>query len=73
MQELFVNIDPLLISDPLPAQYYYNLNKKNIGREQKQSIHPMLNETRMILQEFYRPFNQQLAAMLHNSDFLWEL
>ncbi len=32
---------------------------------------PMLNETRMLLDEFYRPFNVDLSKLLRNDGFLW--
>jgi Sulfotransferase domain len=34
--------------------------------------HPMLNETKKLLNEFYRPYNQYLAKLTGNNDFLWE-
>ncbi|KAK7480774.1 hypothetical protein BaRGS_00027940, partial [Batillaria attramentaria] len=32
---------------------------------------PMLPSTRALLEDFYRPYNQQLAHLLNNPDFLW--
>ncbi|KAL8612525.1 hypothetical protein ACOMHN_053590 [Nucella lapillus] len=32
---------------------------------------PMLNKTRRLLEDFFRPFNRQLANMLNNPEFLW--
>ena len=37
----------------------------------KQGFLPMLTETRVLLQEFYRPFNKKLAQMLGKDMFLW--
>ncbi|XP_062927933.1 carbohydrate sulfotransferase 15 [Mobula hypostoma] len=44
----------------------------NTRRPKDKSLGPMLPETRKILEEFYRPFNEQLALLLNNDSFLWE-
>ncbi|KAM9324840.1 carbohydrate sulfotransferase 15 [Gastrophryne carolinensis] len=36
------------------------------------SLGPMLPQTRQLLRDFYQPYNQKLAQMLSNSDFLWK-
>ncbi|XP_076434560.1 carbohydrate sulfotransferase 15-like isoform X1 [Babylonia areolata] len=33
---------------------------------------PMLPETRRLLQEFYAPFNAQMAALMNSDKYLWE-
>ncbi|KAK2158408.1 hypothetical protein LSH36_171g07011 [Paralvinella palmiformis] len=35
------------------------------------NIGPMLNETRAMLREFYRPFNHELADVLHDTRYKW--
>ncbi|XP_069755845.1 carbohydrate sulfotransferase 15 [Narcine bancroftii] len=47
-----------------PASNTRNPKDKNIG--------PMLPETRRILKDFYRPFNEKLALVLNDDSFLWE-
>ena len=32
---------------------------------------PMLKETRILLEDFYRPYNQQLANLVNDPDLLW--
>ena len=32
----------------------------------------MLNETRQLLNEFYEPYNQELADIMDDDQFLWE-
>ena len=59
-----------LLSDPLPKELYSKLQRVPQNK-QKKVIPPMLNETKTILQAFYRPFNQHLADMLSNKDYLW--
>jgi N-acetylgalactosamine 4-sulfate 6-O-sulfotransferase len=34
---------------------------------------PMLPQTKKLLDEFFLPFNQRLARMLHDERFLWKL
>ena len=47
-----------------------NLDKQNVGRK-KAHAPPMLNETRRMLDSFFLPFNQRLAAVLEDQKFLW--
>ena len=42
----------------------------NRGQRSRQ-LGPMLNETREILNEFYRPFNKRLAEMLKDEKYGW--
>ncbi|XP_055502735.1 carbohydrate sulfotransferase 15 [Leucoraja erinacea] len=44
----------------------------NTRRPKDKSLGPMLQETRRILKDFYRPFNEKLALLLNNDSFLWE-
>ena len=41
-----------------------NQNSQNIG--------PMLKETQTLLDDFYRPFNELLAELLHDDKYLWK-
>ena len=34
--------------------------------------HPMLDETKSLLKNFFEPFNNQLSKLLDSRDFLWE-
>ncbi|XP_076446286.1 carbohydrate sulfotransferase 15-like [Babylonia areolata] len=47
------------------------LGRRNVGRVSR-SIGPMWNETRRLLDDFYRPFNARLAHILQDSRFTWE-
>ncbi|XP_078079505.1 carbohydrate sulfotransferase 15-like [Mustelus asterias] len=44
----------------------------NTRRPKDKSLGPMLPETRRILENFYRPFNEKLALLLDDDSFLWE-
>jgi ankyrin repeat protein len=43
-----------------------HFNEHRVPRE------PLLEETELLLREFYRPFNQLLSGLLRNQSFLWE-
>ena len=47
------------------------LEKQRVGHK-KDEVAPMLPETQRMLDEFYRPYNQRLAAILQDRKFLWE-
>lgn len=44
-------------------------NKRKKG---DRSVGLMLNETRQLLNEFYEPYNQELADIMDDDQFLWE-
>ena len=44
------------------------VNKRN---PHERKLGDMLNETRQILTEFYRSYNEKLAKLLQNDRFLW--
>ncbi|XP_078420954.1 carbohydrate sulfotransferase 15-like [Cetorhinus maximus] len=44
----------------------------NTRRPKDKSLGPMLPETRRILEDFYRPFNEKLSMLLNDDSFLWE-
>ena len=39
----------------------------------KTEAEPMLQETREVLYEFYRPYNEHLAYMMGDDSYLWHL
>ena len=41
-----------------------NINKSNVSET-------MFMETRQVLNNLYQPFNEQLAELLDNTDYLW--
>ncbi|KAK7471387.1 hypothetical protein BaRGS_00035939 [Batillaria attramentaria] len=47
------------------------IQRRNVGKLALRS-HPMLAETRAMLDDFYRPHNQRLAELLHDRRFLWQ-
>ncbi|XP_042192529.1 carbohydrate sulfotransferase 15 isoform X1 [Callorhinchus milii] len=49
-----------------------NKPASNTRRPKDKSLGPMLPETRMILEEFYGPFNEKLALLLDDNSFLWK-
>ncbi|CAH2322833.1 carbohydrate sulfotransferase 15 [Pelobates cultripes] len=44
----------------------------NSRRPEDCNLGPMLPQTRQMLKDFYRPYNQRLAEMLANNAYLWE-
>ena len=58
--------------DPLGEEYNKKLDvmgKKNQSNKKKYA--PMLTETRQILEDFYKPYNEKLAMVLDDDRFLW--
>lgn len=52
----------------------HKILRKGYANSQKSNTSPsswMIPETRALLTEFYSPYNQRLALLLNNSDFLW--
>ena len=37
-----------------------------------EDVWPMLDETRELLEDFYRPHNERLSEVLHDGGYLWE-
>ncbi|XP_066276669.1 carbohydrate sulfotransferase 15-like isoform X1 [Branchiostoma lanceolatum] len=50
----------------------FSLKKEHSRRPTDVQLGQMLPETQRILNEFYRPHNRQLAALLNDSRFLWQ-
>ncbi|XP_078617471.1 carbohydrate sulfotransferase 15-like [Branchiostoma floridae x Branchiostoma japonicum] len=50
----------------------FGFHTKNSQKKHYDSSGQMLPETRFILNEFYRPYNERLAELLNNTDFLWQ-
>ncbi|KAI0238033.1 Carbohydrate sulfotransferase 15 [Lamellibrachia satsuma] len=60
--------------DPLPASEASKLQKTGVrnARPTTSRTTSMLNKTRTLLDEFYRPFNEKLASLLGDDKFLWD-
>ncbi|XP_072034286.1 carbohydrate sulfotransferase 15-like isoform X2 [Amphiura filiformis] len=59
---------------PLRSGELYRIceqEKANIRADDKKHIGPMLDQTRKILDQFYDPFNVELADLLNDDRFLW--
>ena len=52
------------------AHLVENLHVDNSGRDRGYLYSNILNETRNMLTDFYAPFNEKLAKMTGNTDFL---
>ena len=48
------------------------LTKRENSLENKNLIHPMEARTKLLLSEFYKSYNQELAELLNDRRFLWE-
>ena len=44
-----------------------NYGKENVGKRGK----AMLEETKLILDEFFKPYNEKLAELLGDNKYLW--
>ncbi|KAH3707154.1 hypothetical protein DPMN_066551 [Dreissena polymorpha] len=43
----------------------------NVRKQSDRALGDMLSETRALLLQFYRPYNEELAAMLSSKRYLW--
>eukprot|EP00058_Branchiostoma_floridae_P005306 XP_002590794.1 hypothetical protein BRAFLDRAFT_78209 [Branchiostoma floridae] len=50
----------------------FGFHTTNSQKKHYDSSGQMLPETRRILNEFYRPYNERLVKLLNNTDFLWQ-
>lgn len=48
------------------------LKVANKRKKADRTVGAMLNETRRLLNDFYEPYNQELADILDDDKFLWE-
>ena len=68
--ETFVKqIFPFLGVDKPDEEIMKHMTKKTALPNK--SYRPMLNETRRVLQQFYRPYNEELAQLLGDQKWLW--
>ena len=61
-----------LISDPLGEEYSDKLDEmgmKNVQKKKK--VEPMWEKTKVLIDDFHRPYNRKLADMLNDKRFLW--
>ncbi|MEE6486522.1 hypothetical protein FKM82_014625 [Ascaphus truei] len=65
----FLHLGPL--SDTQEASITQN-PASNSRRPEDCSLGPMFAQTRLLLRDFYRPYNQKLAQMLGDEAYLWE-
>uniref|UniRef100_A0A3Q3W8C0 Sulfotransferase n=1 Tax=Mola mola TaxID=94237 RepID=A0A3Q3W8C0_MOLML len=69
------NIFDFLSVGPLSEQAEAALTEQpmsNTRRTADRDLGPMLPATKDLLREFHQPFNQKLASVLDNENFLWE-
>ncbi|CAN9499690.1 unnamed protein product [Ophioblennius macclurei] len=64
----FLNLDPM--SEQVEAALT-QLPMSNTRRTADKNLGPMLPATKDLLREFYKPFNQKLAAFLDDNCYLW--
>ena len=60
--------------DPLSDEQRQNMSrgaKLNERRLKDRGVGPMFPETRRLLEEFFRPCNEDLAKLLNDDRFLW--
>lgn len=64
----------IYLTDPLSEQLETNMvhmSRANTRSKADQAAGPMLLATRVLLKLFYHPFNQKLASVLDDKNFLW--
>lgn len=44
----------------------------NKRKKWDRNVGPMLNVTRKMLNDFYNPYNEKLAEIMNDDQFLWE-
>ncbi|KAK7460332.1 hypothetical protein BaRGS_00038920 [Batillaria attramentaria] len=66
----FLGLRPLTDSH-LHRIFTMDAKVHNSGTMRYQRAGPLLPATRKLLEDFYRAYNQQLAALLNDTDFLW--
>ena len=66
----FLDLPPFAIDTELQ-------NSMNTNQQQKVDYHQdprlaMRNDTKIVLEQFFRPYNKMLADLLGDSKFLWQ-
>ena len=64
-----------LYADPLSEEQRKNMSTRprlNQRRQKDREVGPMFPETRTLLEEFFRPCNEDLAKLLNDDRFLWK-
>ena len=56
---------------PVDPELLNNINRTIVNYRPPKR--PMLNETRRLLNDFFRPFNAMLAELFNDSKFLWNI
>ena len=68
-------MDVLTFPDPLQPDVIEKINESTTSNTKtywKRSTVNMLNSTKEMLDEFFTPFNKQLATLFNDRRFLWE-
>ena len=66
------NVHPLCLSEPMKESILSRVEKREYNRnkrEYKQGA--MLNKTKILLDEFYRPHLKQLTQLLGDDKWMW--
>ena len=68
---MFVACNPIssVILDEMEVSSLDEITRKDVRNSRLYD--PMLNETRVLLDEFFQPFNKDLANLLNDDTFLW--
>ena len=66
----FLGLDVGMMTDDL-WQLIAKKNPSNVSVLKGRLGDAMMNETREILDDFFRPYNRLLADLLHDDRFLW--
>ncbi|CAH1229621.1 CHST15 [Branchiostoma lanceolatum] len=71
MTRVFKFLDLGPITNQSDKDAIFMSNAKRSQKKRYDSIGQMLPKTRRMLNKFYRPYNQRLAELLNDTDYLW--
>ena len=66
-----LSLNVSLVSDEVSAKSIEEMGD-HVHNENHRTFPDMLEETRDILKDFYRPYNLRLAELLQNDAYKWE-
>ncbi|XP_019616722.1 PREDICTED: carbohydrate sulfotransferase 15-like [Branchiostoma belcheri] len=72
MTEVFKFLDLGPVKEKAEQDAIFTSNTQRSQTKSYDKIGQMLPKTRKVLNKFYKPYNQRLAALLNNTDFLWQ-
>jgi hypothetical protein len=72
MNQIFTFLNVSLLVSERERGHWDEILTDRITNQHKYEREEMFDDTERILKEFYRPYNEYLALLLQNRDYLWE-